>query len=271
MADLSFTEREQLEKLFGMSSGYVLHFTNKTFRQFIRNSVSRDIYAAAYDYGSGSKANRLRKFWNVERNQVVGKLLSDLLEAARLNPSPWQERDEALLAYCQKIADRLKVDTPLESPVFTEDKYDGEGFSLLEKSIRASIEANEPETGLDRLHTYVTKFLRSVCEARGIAVLRNKPLHSLMGEYVKSVKKEGWIETTMAERVLKSSISTLESFNTVRNDHSLAHDNTVLGYEEALLIFNHVVGAVNFVRHLEEKLKLESVGSQGDDDDDVPF
>lgn len=33
-----------------------------------------------YDYASGSKANRLRAFWQYEENTVAGKLMSDLLD-----------------------------------------------------------------------------------------------------------------------------------------------------------------------------------------------
>jgi hypothetical protein len=36
MADLTFTERQKLEQLFGMGSGYVLDFTNRTFADFVK-------------------------------------------------------------------------------------------------------------------------------------------------------------------------------------------------------------------------------------------
>src|ERR1051325_8418637 len=62
-------------------------------------------------------------------------------------------------------------------------------------------------------------------------------LHSLFGEYVKRLKEHGHLESEMTARILKSSISTLEAFNDVRNNQSLAHDNPILNYDEALLIF----------------------------------
>lgn len=55
----------------------------------------------------------------------------------------------------------------------------------------------------------------------------------------------------MTARILKSSISTLEAFNDVRNNQSLAHDNPILGYEEALLIFNHVTALLRFLRSID--------------------
>jgi hypothetical protein len=61
-------------------------------------------------------------------------------------------------------------------------------FERLADEILASIRKNDPQSGLDRLHTFATKFARSLCEEHGITVDRDKPLHSLFGEYVKKLK-----------------------------------------------------------------------------------
>jgi abortive infection Abi-like protein len=61
----------------------------------------------------------------------------------------------------------------------------------------------------------------------------------------------------MAERILRVNISVLEAFNDVRNERSLAHDNPILEYEEALLIFNHVTAMVRFLRGIESRIKAE--------------
>jgi hypothetical protein len=80
MSDLKFSEKQKFERLFGMGSGYVLNFSNRTFREFILDSTGKDIDEDRYNYASGSKANRLRAFWQKETNAVVGKLMSDLLD-----------------------------------------------------------------------------------------------------------------------------------------------------------------------------------------------
>lgn len=82
MARLSNIERKIFEKLFHMDSGYVLDFSNNTFYDFIKNSVNINIFDDKYldcDYSSGSKANRLRCFWDKEPNEIVYKLLKELL------------------------------------------------------------------------------------------------------------------------------------------------------------------------------------------------
>jgi len=70
----------KLEKLFDMSSGYVLDFSNETFQEFIHNAIKRDIYNDKYASRGSSKAKRLREFWDIESDKVVGTLLVDMLE-----------------------------------------------------------------------------------------------------------------------------------------------------------------------------------------------
>lgn len=57
----------------------------------------------------------------------------------------------------------------------------------------------------------------------------------------------------MRAQILKSSISTMEAFNRVRNEQSIAHDNPLLNYNESLLIFNHVSSAIRFIAALESQ------------------
>jgi hypothetical protein len=251
LSDLHFMERSRLEKLLGMGSGYVLNFSNRTFQEFIADSVHRDIYCGMYDSGSCSKANLLRKFMGAEPNHVIGKLLSDLVELAK--EQSVHREDKALLEECRKIAERLRQGAPVEDLDAISEELIEKDFDVVIKSIRGSLDDNKPEAGLDRLHTFVTKFLRHHCEMRGITVSKDKPLHSLLGEYIKQMKVSGAIETQMTERILKSSIANLEAFNSVRNDHSLAHDNPILNYDESLLIFNNVVSAIKFMQALERR------------------
>ena len=80
MSDLTSSEKRKLERLFGMGSEYVLDFSNRSFAEFVGERTGRNIYDTQYDYGSGSKANRLRRFWIVERNHLVGELIEGLME-----------------------------------------------------------------------------------------------------------------------------------------------------------------------------------------------
>jgi len=257
MSDLTASEKRKLERLFGMGGGYVLDFSNRTFAEFVEDSVRRDIYDTRYKYGSGSKANRLRGFWGIEANTVVVKLIGDLIEYGRDTDA--FKNDGTFPEECLKIAARLRQTSSVVDLDALRATADERDFEAVAAHVREVIEKNEPEAGLDRLHTFVIKFVRTLCEARGIAVTREKPLHSLFGEYVKRLRETGRLESEMTARILKSAISVLEAFNDVRNNQSLAHDNPILNYDESLLIFNHVASSVRFIRTLEEKMKRQQL------------
>ena len=261
MSDLSSIEKRRLEHALDMGSGYVLKFSNRTFSEFFFDECGIDIYDTKYDYGSGSKANRMRAFWEKESNYLVAKVLSTLFENwsdFRAYDSPEKPSEE-----CFAIVSRLRSSAPVPEISAVVPNADDRSFESLARSVQKSIEHNEPEAGLDRLHTFVVKYFRVLCEKRGIDVDRKKPLHSLVGEYVKALKREGKVESEMTERILKSSISIMESFNKVRNDQSYAHDNEVLGYNEALLIFAHVTSSIRFLEAIEATAKEAA--------DEIPF
>lgn len=254
MADLNFTEKKLLEKLLEMESGYVLDFSNRTFQEFVFDSIGVDIYEEKYDYRSGSKANRLRRFWEVETNYNVGLLLENLLDYYNMHVKD-PEQNKSLIEDWRKIIDRLKKDKPVENLDVIKPNSNDENFSKLAKTIKESINNNEPETALDRLHTFTIKYIRSLCKKHQIQFDNETPLHSLFGSYIKKLNKEHRIESSMSERILKSSISVFEAFNDVRNNKSFAHDNEILNYEESIFIFNGVSNVIRFVENIEKKGK----------------
>src|SRR6266851_8542938 len=80
MSNLTFTEKRKLEQLLGMKTGYVLDFSDRTFAEFVSDATGRNIFDERYNYASGSKANRLRAFWQKEDNATVGKLMEEMLD-----------------------------------------------------------------------------------------------------------------------------------------------------------------------------------------------
>src|SRR6266702_92269 len=106
-------EKERLEKLFGMKSGYVLSFSDRTFREFVLDSTGKDISDSQYDYQSGSKANRLRAFLATEANELVGKLTADLLNL--LSEDKPEVTEGNLFQACQQVAQRLRAPDVIEA------------------------------------------------------------------------------------------------------------------------------------------------------------
>lgn len=264
MSDLTPIEKRKLERTLGMGQGYVLGFSDRTFRDFFLDCVGIDIYDEKYDHYSGSKANRMRAFWDKESNYLVGKILGTLFEGweeFREIRSPEEPPED-----CWRILRRLQAGSSVPEIGAISPNLEGDTFEVLARSVRDSIDRNEPELGLDRLHTFLVKFFRALCEKRGMDTGWDKPLHSIVGAYVKMLQAEGLIQSDVTERILKSTISVMEEFNRVRNDQSLAHDNELLNYDESMLIFGHVTNIVRFIKSLEGEGE-----TRRDTDHDIPF
>ena len=275
MAGLTHIERIKLEKLFDMGGGYVMDFSNRTFSDFVYEAVELNIYAENYNQRGDSKANRLRSFWATEANYNVARLLSAMLEYYKNIVAPrvgWTTETEELYAAGLQIAQRLTSELGEHIQTITPNSSE-EDFTKLSKGIRELITQNRPDEAIDRLHTFLTKFLQNACRTHNIAYDATKPLHSLLGEYIKAIKAKNWLQSEMSERILKYAISVLESYNAVRNNQSFAHANALLNHDESLLIFRVVSSVVGFITSLEKRniVIAQNLTVPGGRDDDLPF
>lgn len=131
MANLSTIEKQVLEKLFMMGSGYVLNFSDKTIWEYFRDDLSIDFYDEKYNYASGSKANRMRGFWQTEDDKQVGTSVAGLINyieaqvlIGRLNKSDFPD---ALVDRAKGIANRLLKINPKSSEI-SEDEFISRAF-----------------------------------------------------------------------------------------------------------------------------------------------
>lgn len=107
MANLKYIDKRELEALFNMGGGYVLDFINSSFETFFRDH-SIDIFSEKYSRSSGSKANRLRSFWEQENDPLVGRILKELIEIAEHNNSKTEGKpDKKNIDACKAVVARL--------------------------------------------------------------------------------------------------------------------------------------------------------------------
>jgi hypothetical protein len=113
MATLSHTDKMLLEYLLEMNSGYVLDFSNRTFKDFFYDELDINIDDPRYysNTSSNSKANRMRCFWRIEGDVIVGKSIDKLIEYKKAKYLLLeQEIPEAVIKKikaCEKISLRL--------------------------------------------------------------------------------------------------------------------------------------------------------------------
>lgn len=260
MSDLKYNDRILIEKLFGMNSGHIMDLSIRQLSELVEESTGIDIYDEKYNYSSGSKANRLRAFFKKESNKLVGQLLDSLLEywLVRNNEDPldfaFDIGYEDLHQKCCQISLKLN-----NNSIEFKDIQNIDDLKLLYNELKKNLNDDFPQLALDRLHTFLFKIIRNYCSKYYIDYEKNESLNALFGKYVKFLKESNKVESKMTIRILKSFISIIDSFNDIRNNKSFAHDNSILNYDESLLICNNVISIIEFLNKIESKEKVKSM------------
>lgn len=112
MSSLTATDKKYLEALLDMGGGYVLDFSDPTFSEFF-SGFKIDIHSTKYQTYGQSKAKKLRAFWEQEEDKLVGRVLSDMIDAHRvdceLNDKPIKQ---SVMDQCTAIVGRLTGSAP---------------------------------------------------------------------------------------------------------------------------------------------------------------
>lgn len=235
--------------------GYVLDFSDRTIQEFFEDEFGVDIFAPENKTNGGSKRNCLTTFLLRADQQMVLRVLRALWERREGLLESLPSSDEARNARTkskafQQVIDDLQIDpAPLTTAgvdAFVRDRT----LEELVADIQRNLAANKPEVAIDHLHTYCMKKFAHLLEVRGQTCEKSEPLHSRFGRYRKCLEAEQNLHE-FTSRALKSFISLLESFNDLRNNHSLAHDNKLLAPMEARFIFNSISAILVMLRALE--------------------
>lgn len=167
MSSLSPQERRKLEQLFGMSSGYVLEFSDRTFGEFFGDIAGIDIHSQKYQSHGSSKAKKLRAFWQIEPDPLVGGVLQALIQ--RVAETADSEKGE-LVRQCRSIANKLLAGgvnlCPLKEIA---EHFDAKHLAQQVKRMEESIESDPP------LAIGTAKELVETC-CKTILAERNKPI-----------------------------------------------------------------------------------------------
>ena len=80
MSGLNDIEKRYLESILDMGSGYVLDYSDATYGEFFDRHLI-DIHGPKYRKYGTSKAKKMRAFWEREPDEVVGKVLTEMLDS----------------------------------------------------------------------------------------------------------------------------------------------------------------------------------------------
>ena len=123
MSSLKTIDKQPFEELLEMSGGYVLDFTNHTFASFFAESVGTDIWSGKYVKYGDSKAKRMRAFWELESDPVVGKTLTELLDIWQYKHPQPNPQQQATAKRCREIVGRLLGKAQQQPAEETEDHF----------------------------------------------------------------------------------------------------------------------------------------------------
>lgn len=164
MSSLTHIEKQKLERELGMGGGYVLNFSNRTFDDFFREVVGVNIYDQRFDKGSGSKAQRLRAFWDVATDVQIVMLLEGLIEAWEIYSDaqmPNTTRD-LLENIILRLTGKVKSPNPVQSAA-TQSVDESVSNMLMQKLIKLS-ELQPQARGYE-----FERFLKELFEVYGLA------------------------------------------------------------------------------------------------------
>jgi hypothetical protein len=213
MSSLTYTEKAKLEKLLGMSTGYVSNFSDTTFGHFFADEVGVDIHSDKY-YSGGSKAKKLRQFWEIEPDYIVGKAITALVQHVEHSVSSSTFPDHSIekqIEPCKAIAARLmSAKVNLDHLKDTAVKFDAKHLSDQIRRIEQSVEV-DPTLAIGTAKELVETCCKTILAERGKPVTGSPDMSALTKDTLKELKlvPEGIHEAARGSDVIKRLLSNL--------------------------------------------------------------
>lgn len=130
MSSLTEPEKRYFEDLLNMRGGYVLDYSDATFAEFF-SRYGVDIHNPKYCRYGTSKAKKLRAFWELESDSLVGRVLSELLDSYEVHCKlKGDTPDREKLATCRSIVARLCGGKPPKCGTEIFDDFLKQEFSI---------------------------------------------------------------------------------------------------------------------------------------------
>ena len=182
---LKLRERAKFEELLDMSSGYVWGYSNSSFEYLFATVLDISIYDEKYIAYGGSKANRLRAFWDSESDREVGMILSAILEQ---HETPLRGKNNELFDECYGIAQRLLSGIPALAPlknvaVVFDIPYLSEQIRRIEDSVE-----KDPSLAIGTAKELIETCCKTILEKRGKTVSSNLTIQQLTKETLKELR-----------------------------------------------------------------------------------
>ena len=153
-----------MEALFGMKSGYVLGYSDRTFGDLIGEITGIDIHAEKYCSKGTSKANKFRVFWEEEPDAIVGRVLLEIMRECKEDPRP---EDLQLIEECEAITNRLLAGTPnLSDLAELATRFDSDHLQQQITRMEDAVES-DPALAIGTAKELIETCCKTILEQRG--------------------------------------------------------------------------------------------------------
>ena len=164
-------EKQILEDLFGMKSGYVLDFSNRTFKEYIFDTLGIDVYER-YAEGNLSKAKIMRRLYQDLSDQQLATLLKAFLDYIE---EFGHSNDANRMKKAWKIVERLSGER------MRGDNGDEENGFNFKYFLKRLIDLSSSETSKQNKGYEFEKYLRDLFDAAG---LKPRESYRVKGEQI---------------------------------------------------------------------------------------
>ena len=164
-------EKQILEDLFGMKSGYVLDFSNRTFKEYIFDTLGIDVYEK-YAEGNLSKAKIMRRLYQDLSDQQLATLLKAFLDYIE---EFGHSNDANRMKKAWKIVERLSGERMRD-----DNGDEGNGFNF-KYFLKRLIDLSSSETSKQNKGYEFEKYLRDLFDAAG---LKPRESYRVKGEQI---------------------------------------------------------------------------------------
>jgi hypothetical protein len=204
-------DKRVLEEFLGMGSGYVLNFSDKTFGDFVHEAVDIEIHSEEYTIHGFSKAKKLRAFWEIESDYLVGRLLNALIDFAEDTALQFTEEDKRLADRCRAIASQLLAGGPSLNDL--RQKAKSLNANHLAEQIRRmedSVES-DPSLAIGTAKELIETCCKTILAQRGVKISSTADIPALTKATFKELKlvPEGIPKAARGADVIKRLLSNL--------------------------------------------------------------
>lgn len=263
MSTLEYQEKRKLEALFGMKSGFVLGYSDRTFGDLIGETAGIDIHAEKYCSRGTSKGNKFRVFWEEEPDSIVGRVLLEIMREYKEAP---RSEDLQLIEECEAITNRLLAGTPnLSDLAELAAQFDADHLQQQIARMEDAVDS-DPALAIGTAKELIETCCKTILEQRGESFGKNADISDLTKATFSQLKltRDDIPDTAEGADSIKRVLSNLASISNeiarLRNLYGTGHgkvaDASGLSPRHAKLAVGSAAALVRFL--------FESHTEQGD-------